>query len=71
MLNVYISFLRKERNRAATPRVLEPNIGREVQCALRWALRGTLLLWLLMLTWICAALYDQVTTIRLDIAKGM
>ncbi|CAH2042331.1 unnamed protein product, partial [Iphiclides podalirius] len=61
---------RKERNRTATPKVVEPNIGNEVQCALRWAVRGTLLLWLLMLTWICAALYDQVSTMRMDIAKG-
>ncbi|KPJ12477.1 hypothetical protein RR48_04372 [Papilio machaon] len=48
---------RKERNRTVPPK--EPNIASEVQCALKWAVRGTLLLWLLMLTWICAALYDQ------------
>ncbi|CAG4946829.1 unnamed protein product [Colias eurytheme] len=60
---------RKERNRGIQPRA-EPNIGQEVQCALCWAVRGTLVLWLLMLTWICAALYDQVTTMRVDIAKG-
>ncbi|XP_045502276.1 uncharacterized protein LOC123699379 isoform X2 [Colias croceus] len=59
---------RKERNRGIQPRA-EPNIGQEVQCALCWAVRGTLVLWLLMLTWICAALYDQVTTMRVDIAK--
>ncbi|XP_068620332.1 uncharacterized protein [Battus philenor] len=58
---------RKERNR--TVAIKEPNIGTEVQCALKWAVRGTLLLWLLMLTWICAALYDQVSIMRLDIAK--
>ncbi|XP_026741945.1 uncharacterized protein LOC113503985 isoform X2 [Trichoplusia ni] len=58
---------RRERSRGAAPLAHEPNIGAEVQCALRWAVRGTLLLWLLMLTWICAALYDQVTTIRTDI----
>ncbi|XP_013137476.1 PREDICTED: uncharacterized protein LOC106102514 isoform X2 [Papilio polytes] len=58
---------RKERNRTAPPK--EPNVGAEVQCALKWAVRGTLLLWLLMLTWICAALYDQVSMMRLDIAK--
>ncbi|XP_049877365.1 translation initiation factor IF-2 isoform X2 [Pectinophora gossypiella] len=60
---------RRERNRGPTAKVSEPNIGAEVQCALRWAVRGTLLLWLLMLTWICAALYDQVSTMRLDISK--
>ncbi|XP_045777487.1 uncharacterized protein LOC123875603 isoform X2 [Maniola jurtina] len=60
---------RKERNRSAVPKTSEPNIGQEVQCALCWAVRGTLLLWLLMLTWICAALYDQVTTMKFDIAK--
>ncbi|XP_038211191.1 uncharacterized protein LOC119831767 isoform X2 [Zerene cesonia] len=59
---------RKERNRGVQSRA-EPNIGQEVQCALCWAVRGTLVLWLLMLTWICAALYDQVTTMRVDIAK--
>ncbi|VVD04668.1 unnamed protein product, partial [Leptidea sinapis] len=59
---------RKERNRGQ-PRVVEPNIGSEVQCAVCWAVRGTLVLWLLMLTWICAALYDQVTTMKVDISK--
>ncbi|XP_063540571.1 olfactomedin-like protein 2A isoform X2 [Cydia strobilella] len=54
---------RRERSRG-TPKTPEPNIGAEVRCALRWALRGTLLLWLLILTWICAALYDQVSTMR-------
>ncbi|XP_013162733.1 PREDICTED: uncharacterized protein LOC106114178 isoform X2 [Papilio xuthus] len=58
---------RKERNRTVPPK--EPNVGSEVQCALKWAVRGTLLLWLLMLTWICAALYDQVSIMKLDIAK--
>lgn len=58
---------RRERSRNPAPVALEHNIGAEVQCALRWAVRGTLLLWLLMLTWICAALYDQVTTMRVDI----
>ncbi|CAG9564099.1 unnamed protein product [Danaus chrysippus] len=48
----------------------EPSIASEVQCALCWAVRGTLLLWLLMLTWICASLYDQVTTMKLDIGSG-
>ncbi|CAH0724362.1 unnamed protein product, partial [Brenthis ino] len=61
---------RKERNRHNAPKVTEPSIAAEVQCALCWAVRGTLLLWLLMLTWICAALYDQVTTMKVDIAKG-
>lgn len=60
---------RKERNRIASPKVTEPSIGSEVQCALCWAIRGTLLLWLLMLTWICASLYDQVSIIKLDIDK--
>ncbi|XP_047536398.1 uncharacterized protein LOC125070537 isoform X2 [Vanessa atalanta] len=60
---------RKERNKNVSPKVTEPNIAAEVQCALCWAVRGTLVLWLLMLTWICAALYDQVTTMKLDIAK--
>ncbi|XP_063366502.1 olfactomedin-like protein 2A isoform X2 [Cydia amplana] len=54
---------RRERSRS-THKTPEPNIGAEVRCALRWALRGTLLLWLLILTWICAALYDQVSTMR-------
>lgn len=61
---------RRERSRGAAPQVQEPNIGTEVQCALRWAVRGTLLLWLLMLTWICAALYDQVSTMRTEIVQG-
>ncbi|KAG6449717.1 uncharacterized protein LOC115443234 isoform X2 [Manduca sexta] len=60
---------RRERNRVTTQTPSEPNLGTEVQCALRWAVRGTLLLWLLMLTWICAALYDQVTTMKIDIAR--
>ncbi|XP_032520181.2 uncharacterized protein LOC116772191 isoform X1 [Danaus plexippus] len=47
----------------------EPSIASEVQCALCWAVRGTVLLWLLMLTWICASLYDQVTTMKLDIGS--
>ncbi|XP_047030881.1 uncharacterized protein LOC110370548 isoform X2 [Helicoverpa armigera] len=58
---------RRERSRSSAPAALEHNIGTEVRCALRWAVRGTLLLWLLMLTWICAALYDQVTTMRVEI----
>ncbi|CAH2089424.1 unnamed protein product [Euphydryas editha] len=61
---------RKERSRNVSPKVTEPSIGAEVQCALCWAVRGTLLLWLLMLTWICASLYDQVSIIKLDIDKG-
>ena len=69
-LHTLIIYYRKERNRHAAPKVTEPSIGAEVQCALCWAVRGTLLLWLLMLTWICAALYDQVTTMKVDIAKG-
>ncbi|RVE53738.1 hypothetical protein evm_001630 [Chilo suppressalis] len=60
---------RRDRNRGSTPKVPEPSIGSEVRCALRWAVRGTLLLWLLMLTWICATLYDQVSVMRMDIAK--
>ncbi|XP_075981079.1 uncharacterized protein LOC142979787 isoform X2 [Anticarsia gemmatalis] len=60
---------RRERSRGPAPQVQEPNIGAEVQCALRWAVRGTLLLWLLMLTWICAALYDQVSTMRTEIVQ--
>ncbi|CAK1550669.1 unnamed protein product [Leptosia nina] len=60
---------RKDRNRAIQPRVVESNFGTEVQCVLCWATRGTLVLWLLMLTWICASLYDQVTTMKVDIAK--
>lgn len=60
---------RRERSRGSNTQVQEPNIGTEVQCALRWAVRGTLVLWLLMLTWICAALYDQVTTMRIDIEQ--
>lgn len=55
---------RRDRSRGSGPQIQEPNFGAEVQCALRWAVRGTLLLWLLMLTWICAALYDQVSTMR-------
>lgn len=58
---------RRERSRNSAPATLEHNLGAEVQCALRWAVRGTLILWLLMLTWICAALYDQVSTMRADI----
>ncbi|KAJ2948564.1 hypothetical protein O0L34_g7817 [Tuta absoluta] len=61
---------RRERNRNPTPRVVEPNLGQEVRCALKWAVRGTLLLWLLMLTWICASLYDQVSTMKIDVARG-
>ncbi|CAH4030546.1 unnamed protein product [Pieris brassicae] len=61
---------RKERNRVGQPRVVEPSLGNEVHCVLCWATRGTLVLWLLMLTWICASLYDQVTTMKVDIAKG-
>ncbi|XP_073953621.1 uncharacterized protein isoform X3 [Choristoneura fumiferana] len=61
-------MLLRERSRGP-PKPSEPNIGAEVQCALRWAVRGTLLLWLLMLTWICAALYDQVLTMRADVDK--
>ncbi|XP_023954393.2 uncharacterized protein LOC112057989 isoform X2 [Bicyclus anynana] len=60
---------RKERNKNAAPKASEPDIGKEVHCALCWAVRGTLLLWLLMLTWICAALYDQVTTMKFDVDK--
>ncbi|XP_059060858.1 uncharacterized protein LOC131853820 isoform X2 [Achroia grisella] len=60
---------RRERSRINTPRTPEPNIGTEVRCALRWAVRGTLLLWLLMLTWICAELYDQVSVMRLEFNK--
>ncbi|XP_063830720.1 uncharacterized protein LOC135079987 isoform X2 [Ostrinia nubilalis] len=60
---------RKERNRGSAPKAPEPNIGAEVRCALQWALRGTLILWLLMLTWICAALYDQVTVMSREVAK--
>ncbi|KAL0869804.1 hypothetical protein ABMA27_006022 [Loxostege sticticalis] len=59
---------RKERNRG-TAKPPEPNFGTEVRCALQWALRGTLVLWLLMLTWICAALYDQVTVMGREVAK--
>ncbi|KAL0820394.1 hypothetical protein ABMA28_006278 [Loxostege sticticalis] len=59
---------RKERNRG-TAKPPEPNLGTEVRCALQWALRGTLVLWLLMLTWICAALYDQVTVMGREVAK--
>ncbi|CAB3228927.1 unnamed protein product [Arctia plantaginis] len=61
---------RRERIRGPTVPAQEPNIGAEVQCALRWAVRGTLLLWLLMLTWICAALYDQVSIMRTDMNQG-
>lgn len=62
---------RKERNRGgAAPKPPEPNLGAEVRCALQWALRGTLLLWLLMLTWLCAALYDQVTDMKVTVHKG-
>ncbi|PZC83775.1 hypothetical protein B5X24_HaOG206932 [Helicoverpa armigera] len=61
---------RRERSRSSAPAALEHNIGTEVRCALRWAVRGTLLLWLLMLTWICAALYDQVTTMRVEIGHA-
>ncbi|XP_072942480.1 uncharacterized protein [Epargyreus clarus] len=60
---------RKERNRGSQPRTPEPSFGAEVQCALCWAVRGTLVLWLLMLTWLCAALYDQVSTMRYDITS--
>ncbi|XP_022112750.2 uncharacterized protein LOC110991610 isoform X2 [Pieris rapae] len=60
---------RKERNRVVQPRVVETSLGNEVHCVLCWATRGTLVLWLLMLTWICASLYDQVTTMKVDIAK--
>lgn len=60
---------RRERSRTITPRAPEPNIGTEVRCALRWAVRGTLLLWLLMLTWICAELYDQVSVMRIEFNK--
>ncbi|XP_013187680.1 uncharacterized protein LOC106132716 isoform X2 [Amyelois transitella] len=60
---------RRDRSRGGPAKAQEPNIGTEVRCALRWAVRGTLLLWLLMLTWICAALYDQVSVMRVEIAK--
>lgn len=69
MISLKICF-RKERNRNIIQKTPEPNIGAEVQCALCWAVRGTLLLWLLMLTWICASLYDQVTTMKIDVNKG-
>ncbi|CAG9795697.1 unnamed protein product [Diatraea saccharalis] len=62
---------RRDRSRGSAPKAPEPNFGTEVRCALRWALRGTLLLWLLMLTWICATLYDQVSVMRMDITKVM
>ncbi|KAJ0174191.1 hypothetical protein K1T71_010337 [Dendrolimus kikuchii] len=58
---------RRERSKGLAPQAPEPNIGQEVQCALRWAVRGTLLLWLLMLTWICATLYDQVSNMKIHI----
>ncbi|XP_053614921.1 uncharacterized protein LOC128677822 isoform X2 [Plodia interpunctella] len=60
---------RRDRNRGGPIKAQEPNIGTEVRCALRWAVRGTLILWLLMLTWICAALYDQVSVMRIEIDK--
>ncbi|XP_041984418.1 uncharacterized protein LOC121736986 isoform X2 [Aricia agestis] len=60
---------RKERNRNIAQKTPEPNVATEVQCALCWAMRGTLLLWLLMLTWICASLYDQVSTMKIDVNK--
>lgn len=66
----YNPYFRRERSRGPTVQTQEPNIGAEVQCALRWAVRGTLLLWLLMLTWICAALYDQVSIMRTDMNQG-
>ncbi|XP_026321110.1 nuclear distribution protein nudE homolog 1-like isoform X2 [Hyposmocoma kahamanoa] len=57
---------RRDRSRGISPKTQEVNIGAEVQCAVRWALRGTLLLWLLMLTWICATLYDQVSSMKMQ-----
>ncbi|KOB71347.1 WecB/TagA/CpsF family glycosyl transferase, partial [Operophtera brumata] len=50
---------RRERSHGVLSQPQEPNVAAEVRCALHWAVRGTLLLWLIMLTWICAALYDQ------------
>lgn len=62
---------RRERSGGASTLAQEPNIVTEMQCALYWAVRCILLLWLIMLTWICAALYHQVSTMRMEIAKGM
>lgn len=55
----------------AAPRVVDSGLKLEVQKAVRWAIRGTLLLWLAALTWTSAVLYEQVVTMRRDIVKGM
>ncbi|XP_048483803.1 uncharacterized protein LOC105388799 isoform X2 [Plutella xylostella] len=60
---------RRDRSRGPTRVPPEPSFRTEVQTAIRWAVRATLLLWLFSLTWTCAALYEQVSTMRMDIVK--
>ncbi|KAL4715048.1 hypothetical protein ACJJTC_003199 [Scirpophaga incertulas] len=62
-------IIRRERGRVPVHKPSELNIHSEVKCALTWAVRGTLILWMLMLTWICATLYDQLSVMRLEIIK--
>ncbi|XP_062529934.1 uncharacterized protein LOC101735983 isoform X1 [Bombyx mori] len=60
---------RRERNRVTTPPTTKSSISTDIQCALQWAVCGTLLLWLVMLTRLYAQMYDQVSTMNGDIVK--